>query len=253
MEYRTLKQLIFGGIYFAIFLFLIISLYFAVIKPAPTCFDGTQNQNETGVDCGGVCAQICLPPDLQPVSLVDVVDVFTPTSNKVALLARLKNPNTLYGALVSYHFEVITQQGEVLAKVPQQTILYPGQVRYLIVPSLDLPDSSSQRLQARLIVDTTDWHPAEVFHQPQVIVRDYTAVRDGAFVRVQGNITNSDIVDVSQATVIAVFSNEFRLSVGAAQTQIFEVRSGETKNFTIVYPLLPGFSLEATQVFVTAD
>lgn len=31
-------------------------------NPAPTCFDGIQNQGETGVDCGGPCIAICPPP-----------------------------------------------------------------------------------------------------------------------------------------------------------------------------------------------
>ena len=37
-----------------------IFVYFKFIKHDPTCFDGKQNQNERGIDCGGVCSIMCL-------------------------------------------------------------------------------------------------------------------------------------------------------------------------------------------------
>jgi len=33
-----------------------------ITPPSETCFDGIQNQDETGIDCGGVCTA-CAEPD----------------------------------------------------------------------------------------------------------------------------------------------------------------------------------------------
>ena len=35
-------------------------VYTVLFKVDPTCFDGKKNQDERGIDCGGVCALVCL-------------------------------------------------------------------------------------------------------------------------------------------------------------------------------------------------
>ena len=113
MDYRTMKQAIYGSIYLALFLLFATWFYFLVVKPAPSCFDKKQNQNEEGVDCGGVCSRICLPANLQPISLVDRVQTFFPVTNKVTLLARIKNPNSTHGANISYTLILYDDQDQV--------------------------------------------------------------------------------------------------------------------------------------------
>lgn len=43
-----------------------------IVPPAESCTDGVQNQNETGIDCGGVCAACPSTPD--PVTLAGVLN-----------------------------------------------------------------------------------------------------------------------------------------------------------------------------------
>jgi uncharacterized protein YcfL len=44
--------------FLGIILFFLIIFFISIQKP-PTCFDNKQNQDETGIDCGGVCAKLC--------------------------------------------------------------------------------------------------------------------------------------------------------------------------------------------------
>jgi hypothetical protein len=253
MDYRTAKQAIYGGIYLVIFLSFCVWFYFLVVKPAPTCFDKKHNQNEEGVDCGGSCAQICLPANLQPVSLVDEVQVFSPVSGKATLLARLKNPNEAHGALVSYVLTIYDEKDQVVASLSQKVLLYPSQVRYIIVPSVNLEDETIRVKRASLRLQKVDWQLAELMRQPQVAIRDHNIERDGNFLSVSGNVTNSDIMDISQATIIAVFFNQFNIAIGAARTELPELRSGETRSFNIIHPMLPSLATQRTQIFLSAD
>lgn len=253
MEYRTAKQLVYGAIYLAIFLWIAFWFYFLLVRPAPSCFDKKQNQNEEGIDCGGVCAQFCLPENLGPVSVVDEVSVFYPTPQKATILTRIKNPNASHGALVSYLVTLYDSQNQPFMSVPQEAVLYPSQVRYVIVPSVDLAEISSSIARVELYFQKVDWRPAEFFSQPQVAVRDQEVFREGNFVQIKGNITNDDLVDVPEATAVAVFFNQFRIPIGAAKTDLSQLVSGETREFTIVHPMLPGLTFERTQVFVMTD
>lgn len=253
MEYRTAKQLVYGVIYLAVFLWIAFGFYFLLVRPAPSCFDKKQNQNEEGVDCGGVCAQFCLPENLGPVSVVDEVSVFYPTPQKATLLARIKNPNASHGAFVSYLITLYDSQNQPVVSIPQEAILYPSQVRYVIVPSVDLLEIPAPIARVELHFQKVDWRPAEFLNQPQVTVRDQEVFREGNFVQVKGNIMNNDLVDVPGATAVAVFFNQFRIPIGAAKTDLAQLISGETRQFTIVHPMLPSLTLERTQVFVMTD
>ncbi|MEK7187657.1 MAG: hypothetical protein AAB691_02305 [Patescibacteria group bacterium] len=254
MDYRTTKQIVFGSIYSALVLGLIVWFYFLVVKPAPTCFDKKQNQNEEGVDCGGSCAQICLPANLEEISLVDDVSVFSPTKDKVTLLARLKNPNVSHGAIVSYSITIFDEKDQKIERVSETAVLYPSQVRYVIVPALDLPGGSDRVKRADFKLEKADWRPAELLPQPQVVLRDHEIdTTNKSFVRVLGNVVNSDILDVPRVTVISVFLNQFQAPVGAARTELNDFRSGETRPFTIVHPMVPSLSPQMTQVFISTD
>ena len=55
MSYKSRKQFFYGIIYLVIFGLIGAGIYFALTSKEATCFDGIQNQNEEGVDCGGSC------------------------------------------------------------------------------------------------------------------------------------------------------------------------------------------------------
>jgi len=251
---RTTKQALYGGVYLAIILLLLTWLFFFFVKPAPSCFDKKQNQDEEGIDCGGICSPICLPANLQPVATVDDVTIFFPTADKVTALGRIKNPNDSHGAYVSYVITLYDATNKAIATVPQNTILYPGKVRYVIVSALELPNARDIIQRADIRFTKVDWQLAELLPEPQVVIRDQAVEKlDNNFLSIKGNVTNSDIVDIPNTTVIAVFFNQFNISIGAARTELANLRSGETREFTIIHPMLPSLQTQKTQVFLITD
>ncbi len=59
------KTKIIGIIAIIVIILAAIFVYFKFIKHDPTCFDGIQNQDERGIDCGGICSLMCLS-DVRP-------------------------------------------------------------------------------------------------------------------------------------------------------------------------------------------
>ncbi|MBU6431623.1 hypothetical protein KGQ29_04640, partial [Patescibacteria group bacterium] len=59
---KSIYFLIFAAFLFS---FIILPAYFIFYK-APTCFDGKQNGDEKGVDCGGSCVNLCRSQYLEP-------------------------------------------------------------------------------------------------------------------------------------------------------------------------------------------
>lgn len=79
------------------------TLFIATFYDAPSCTDGTQNQGETGIDCGGSCAYLCTA-ELQPPTVLftkaisngaERTDVVASVENKNALAAAKNVPYTV--------------------------------------------------------------------------------------------------------------------------------------------------------------
>lgn len=64
---------------------------YLTLHKAPSCFDGTQNQDETGIDCGGVCSAVCADAASTPV--VSFVRALPVTDTRTDVVAYVTNPN----------------------------------------------------------------------------------------------------------------------------------------------------------------
>ena len=68
MNWGLKRQILYASSIFGFFILIII---FLVIRhqsrKVPTCFDNEQNQDERGVDCGGICSLVCTT-DAQPIA-----------------------------------------------------------------------------------------------------------------------------------------------------------------------------------------
>ena len=104
MLYRLRKQV---SILFVVFLFLALvmtGVYYAFLKPAPTCFDNIKNQDEEEIDCGGTS---CIACEIKTLKQVEVTwaQLIPLGQNTYDLAAKIKNPNPNFGTTyVNYEF-----------------------------------------------------------------------------------------------------------------------------------------------------
>ncbi|QQS21314.1 MAG: hypothetical protein IPL87_02235 [Candidatus Moraniibacteriota bacterium] len=138
MDHRSQKKLVFG-IAYALLFFGIAYLLYLPFKPPVTCSDGKKNQNETGVDCGGVCAVCIEEPVLQDIQVTEASWVVGGKGNTYDLVAKMENPNNDYGAsLVPYEFVVKDAGGTVIFKQKGESFILPREEKYVIEPTLTL-------------------------------------------------------------------------------------------------------------------
>lgn len=96
MTWASRRQfLIISGIV-AVFAAIIFATAIAVFYKTPTCTDGKQNDDETGIDCGGSCTYLCRVDVEMP--LVRFVRSFSPQPGRYDVIAYVDNRNTSAGA-----------------------------------------------------------------------------------------------------------------------------------------------------------
>lgn len=155
----------------------IVLLTFFVIKrliPEPTCFDTKQNQNETGVDCGGSCVS-CELKNPQPITVFWARAVQT-RENSYDVAAEIENPNELLSSVsVEYEFTLLDDYGPI-TKRTGATYIYAQERTLVIEPSIE---TSRKANRAEFKIIRVGWQERREL-KPTIVAerRQYNVVQD---------------------------------------------------------------------------
>jgi hypothetical protein len=254
MDLRRAKQVIYGAFYLIVVIGIIAGARFLFFRPAPSCFDHVQNEGEQGVDCGGPCAKVCIPANLQDITTLNMT-TFVSNPGQYTFLAQVANANPGFAAeSFNYSFDLYDASGALIQSVPGQSFLYSGEVKYLLVPGLLL---ASPPANASLTITNVSWVPAGTLgsvpdfnNENQPTVTGVTI--SSSTIAVSGELTDDDVADFTNVLVIAVFKDANGNAVGASQTIIDNIVPGQTQNFTVMYPATPIIDSALTQLYAYA-
>jgi hypothetical protein len=256
---RHVKQLIYGIFYLALWAAFIGGIY-AWQKPAPSCFDNSKNQNETGIDCGGVCSKVCIPEAIAPLAQVgdpklivfDNVSAVPPQAPRVSIVSEVQNSNLDFGASsFEYVFNVYGQGGEVIASFPGRSFIYAGEIKRLALLNETLPLGSDPS-SAKIVIQKPIWTPIARLSRPELTVQTANTIEDNGNLVTQGILVNQDSVDFATVYITAVYYDQNGAVIGVTGTERNTVAAGESREFALFHPMIPSAAPERTQVFVTA-
>jgi hypothetical protein len=242
---RHAKQFLYGFL-FLIFWAAVGSGIYYHYKPQPNCFDNLQNQNEGGVDCGGVCARVCTP-DKATVEVARV-SMFPLTESRVSVLGEVRNPNDLWAAAdVSYTFKIYDAAGTLITSFPGHSYLHAEEIKYIASPNVELPKGQSPA-KADLVIDAVTWRKPADFQKPDLAVA-VVRTESAPTLIVHGTLVNNGAVPVT-ADLTAIFYGESG-EAGVSETSLEHLNPGETREFAIFHPIIPGADASRTRVFAS--
>ena len=246
---RRVKQTVYGIFYLAVLGGIIAGIYFLFLRPAPSCFDGIQNEGEQGVDCGGPCAKAGLPSGTQPITATGPIFIFSPIAGHASVLVQVENANAgLAASSFDYAITLYGADGSTtVASFAGNSFAYADETKYLILPNEPVSASTSR---ADFAVSNVQWISASLMGQPpQFAFTNVTdAVDANGYVDVSGNITDRDVASFNDILIAAVFKTAAGTPIGASQTQINSLTPGATQNFSISYPMIPNEDIAATEL-----
>lgn len=186
----------------------------------PTCTDQKQNGDESGIDCGGVCQNLCLDQTKDPVVLW--TRSFKVTEGLYTSVAYIENQNA--GALerLPYEFRLYDDKG-VFVKRVQGTALIPPLGRYAIVePSVQTGTANITRTTIVFAQNTGPWKriPKEIT-DVRVSTGSITLDTDSTSPRLSGVATNQSAVHTLFNTqVVAILYGESGNALAVSKTLI---------------------------------
>ena len=142
--------------YFLIVFFivaLVVVLFFVINRKAPSCFDNKQNQNETGVDCGGVCEAVC-PNEV--VNLTTIwVRPFRVSLGNYAAAALVQNSNLFGVKQLRYRFKLYDSDNLLVNEREGVTYVNPDEQFVIFEPNI----STGERDATRAFIEFFEMSP----------------------------------------------------------------------------------------------
>ena len=250
---RFQKKFIYGLFYLIIFILIVFGLYRGLINPVTTCFDGLQNQDEEGIDCGGPCTA-CEILALRPLKVVGSPKILSLDSGQSVVIAKIFNPNTGYSATTfNYKMDLFKTSGRRLDTIKGESFIYASETKYLLELNLDRYDQDISH--AEIEISDPVWKEAAVFSKPNLTVKNLLTEELSQKIKVSGSVINNGAITVSRVKITTILVNSFNIELFASQITLGSINSLEEKNFIIFFPkdlmLLKDFDPKQTQINLT--
>ncbi|MBI4128870.1 MAG: hypothetical protein HY460_02350, partial [Parcubacteria group bacterium] len=233
---RMIKRLIILVVYALVFSAAGGGIYL-LASPNETCFDSVKNQNEEGIDCGGVCEKKCVIP-FQPLLPVIRSVTVIPSPDRTTLVARVHNPNLLHGARsIDYTWRVFNASRQLIESVGGSTYLLPGRERYLVEHIAQIPHATTAEIM--FTSAEANWQKLkEGYRLPELDIVEgnrveFTPDDPARSAYVRGDVINNSALDLGRILVnVLLFDTDDRV-VAARTTEMDTVRSGERRFFNV--------------------
>lgn len=119
-------------------------IFYFVYKPAPTCFDDKRNQNELGVDCGGVCQVACLE-EVKPLKIYWARPLNV-GAGWYDLVAQVENLNEDFGNReLPYVFSVYDADNVLITRRSGSTFVNPKEKFFIFESRVKTGDKEARK------------------------------------------------------------------------------------------------------------
>lgn len=241
MDWSTRRKMgCFGMIGIVVLLISSYFVYIFFIKKTPTCFDGVRNQNERGIDCGGICSVVCTQDAKSLIPLW--TRVFHITDDVYSVVAYLENQNTT-AAIQKISYEIrIYDDKNILTSAPitGSTFISP-QSKMAIFAS---PLKTGKRIPQRAFITFTtspQWMtPQKKYQTPFLAVNETQLSDESSSPKLSARISNPTYYSLHDVEVTALLYDASGNAVHASQSFIenLEQQSSAQVYFTWPEPFL---------------
>lgn len=236
MTWALKRQIFYIGVlvlFILVFGFLIISPSF---RKAPTCTDGKQNGNETGIDCGGSCARACI-------SQVDQIYVLWARAFKVVpgrynAVAYLSNHNKDTAVeKISYRFRFADGNNIYIGKREGTTFIPPAGNFAVFEPAIDIGNSipvytTFEFTQAPLWLQV----PQVKLDQLKVLISNIRLTDETTSPRLSATVKNNSLFTIPNVNIVAILYDSSGNAVSASRTYLDALAPLEISDINFTWP-----------------
>lgn len=229
MRWAVRRQLFFA-IIIAMFIGAVVALFWYVFLYAPaSCMDGIQNQDERGVDCGGLCIDLCEAPRVSAL-WSRAVQIAPGVYHAVAMV---RNPEPDAGTeRLPYIFSIFDSENILIATREGVMRLDPGEIVPLFEPNI----LTGERVPTRsfITLGNAEWRKLDRVDIP---IRVVSQSLDVESLRLSALIENTSPLPVHDIAVTSLLYDADGTLVTTSQTTVDTLGPRERREITMTWQL----------------
>ena len=202
-------------------------------KP-PSCSDGKQNQDEHGVDCGGICKLACFF-EVTAEPTIQWSRAYYVTKGVYNLVAYLQNPNVNYiSRPVSYMFRVYDENNVLLATREGKVAFPTAKLFPIFEAGIDI----GERIPKKVVFEFTEPLTWIEYNgdKPELGVNSVVLSRLDEYPKLSAKVTNKTLNQYRGVEVVAILYDVEGNGFAASQTFIDRIGDKQTKDVYFTWP-----------------
>jgi len=219
-------------LFFALIIFAFVA---PIIFKKPTCTDGKQNGEETGIDCGGSCALVCKEEVSSPVVLWS--RAFSVVDNNYNLVAFIENRNknsAVYSA--SYEFRIYDKNNKLLGRREGRTFIPPNQQFAIFESRFNSGQNEIKTVTFEFIQPITWVKKNPTLGTLPIRVSDIVFDNNKDTPTLSAIVNNDSIYDLPEFDVVAILYDINKNAINASKTHKDKLLSNNKLPVTFTWP-----------------
>ncbi|HVW71901.1 MAG TPA: hypothetical protein VHB93_01990 [Candidatus Paceibacterota bacterium] len=200
--------------------FIVAVTLIATLYKAPSCTDNSQNQGETGVDCGGPCSHLCTPSEVS--AQVLFVRALAQQSGRTDVIAYIANKNADAAAKnVPFTATLYASDGTLIATKQGTVDLPPASTVPVFIPGLY--SGFQQAAHAFLTIDDASVYWYRYTDVRPVLSTSDVVLTPGNAPRATATVANPTPYPLLNLPVVITVFDASNNAIAASRTVVDEV------------------------------
>ena len=235
-EWVAKRKLFYGtGVLVGVAIVIGVPLFF-VFHKTPTCNDGVQNQNEKGIDCGGVCTLLCPSDIANPIVLWQ--RAFIVTSGVYNTVAYIQNPNVLSRIdKISYIFRLYDKDNVLIGERAGTTFIPANQTFAVFEAGIRtggrVPVRTSFNFTSALLWSQNDSN----YVPPTIVTENVLLSNESSSPRIDAVIHNKSLQNIGGLEAVAIVYDADDNAMVASRTIVQNLVSEGTAPVVFTWPM----------------
>jgi hypothetical protein len=225
------KRVLYISVLVLLALAVIVGVYF-IYKPIPSCSDQKQNQDEVGVDCGGVCTLAC-PNQVMPLTVL-WSRIFKVQNGIYDFTALIENKNRDLGVRsLPYTIKIFDKNNLFITERTGETFINPNDKFVIFESGIDL----KSRIGVRAFIYFSA-NPVWIKVANLALKVDSGSVQftDKPFPKLEAVITNPNLVDFNNIKFYAIVANQEKNVIAVSATLLETIGQKGSQKIYFTWP-----------------
>jgi hypothetical protein len=234
MAWALKRQLLYIAIFIAFFAVVGFIMVYPHLKQVPTCTDGKQDGDETGVDCGGSCPLACAS-QMSPISILwaRTFEVVPGRYNAVAYLDNHNKDAAVEN--ITYKFRFADENNVYIGERDGSTYIPPSGSFAVFEPAINLGNSVPV-YTTFTFTENPVWMqvPQTKIDQFKVLVSNIDLENEATNPTLSADVQNTSLFQIPKVSVVAILYDASGNAISASSTYLDVLQGQESTkiNFT---------------------